>query len=62
MHIQSLTLDWGFNPKARWEALNFYDKADINGTELRVFEGNFLFSTGQMSLQIDLQIVILIFR
>ena len=37
---------WGFNPKARWEALNFYDKSDINGTELRVFEGNFLFSTG----------------
>lgn len=37
---------WGFNRRARWEALNFYDKSDINGTELRVFEGNFLFSTG----------------
>jgi len=37
---------WGLNPRARWEALTMYDKADINGTELRVFEGNFLFSTG----------------
>ena len=24
----------------------FYDKADVNGTELRAFAGNFLYSTG----------------
>jgi 2,5-dihydroxypyridine 5,6-dioxygenase len=34
------------NPAARWEALAFYDKADTNGTELRAFAGNFLYSTG----------------
>jgi len=37
---------WGMNPAARWEALTFYDKADTNGTELRAFAGNFLYSTG----------------
>ncbi len=37
---------WGMNPSARWEALAFYDKADTNGTELRAFAGNFLYSTG----------------
>jgi 2,5-dihydroxypyridine 5,6-dioxygenase len=37
---------WGMNPAARWEALAFYDKADTNGTELRAFAGNFLYSTG----------------
>ena len=37
---------WGMNPRARWEALAFYDKADTNGTELRAFAGNFLYSTG----------------
>jgi 2,5-dihydroxypyridine 5,6-dioxygenase len=37
---------WGMNPMARWEALAFYDKADTNGTELRAFAGNFLYSTG----------------
>jgi 2,5-dihydroxypyridine 5,6-dioxygenase len=37
---------WGMNPTARWEALAFYDKADTNGTELRAFAGNFLYSTG----------------
>ncbi len=37
---------WGMNPKARWEALTFYDRRDTNGTELRAFAGNFLFSTG----------------
>ena len=26
--------------------LNFYDKADFNGTELRAYAGNFLYSTG----------------
>jgi 2,5-dihydroxypyridine 5,6-dioxygenase len=34
------------NPKARWEAMAFYDKRDFNGTELRAFAGNFLYSTG----------------
>jgi 2,5-dihydroxypyridine 5,6-dioxygenase len=34
------------NPKARYEALAFYDRNDFNGTELRAFAGNFLFSTG----------------
>jgi 2,5-dihydroxypyridine 5,6-dioxygenase len=37
---------WGMNPKARWDAMAMYDKRDINGTELRAFAGNFLFSTG----------------
>ena len=37
---------WGMNPKARWDAMMFYDKADFNGTELRAFAGNFLYSTG----------------
>jgi 2,5-dihydroxypyridine 5,6-dioxygenase len=31
---------------ARWDALPFYDKRDFNGTELRAFAGNFLYSTG----------------
>jgi 2,5-dihydroxypyridine 5,6-dioxygenase len=37
---------WGLNPRARWDALALYDKADVNGTELRAFAGNFLYSTG----------------
>ncbi len=37
---------WGMNPRARWEALALYDKRDVNGTELRAFAGNFLYSTG----------------
>ena len=37
---------WGMNPKARWESMALYDKADFNGTELRAFAGNFLYSTG----------------
>lgn len=37
---------WGLNPLARWDALVMYDKAQVNGTELRAFAGNFLFSTG----------------
>ena len=39
-------LGWGLNRRARWDAMAFYDKADFNGTELRAFAGNFLFSTG----------------
>ena len=37
---------WGMNPKARWDAMAFYDKNDFNGTELRAFAGNCLYSTG----------------
>ena len=37
---------WGMNPQARWDAMQFYDKKDFNGTELRAFAGNFLYSTG----------------
>ena len=37
---------WGLNRAARWDAMSFYDKADFNGTELRAFAGNFLYSTG----------------
>ena len=37
---------WGMNPAARWDALAMYDKGEINGTELRAFAGNFLYSTG----------------
>ena len=37
---------WGMDPRARWDALAMYDKGDVNGTELRTFAGNFLYSTG----------------
>ena len=37
---------WGLNRRARWDAMLFHDKADFNGTELRAFAGNFLYSTG----------------
>ncbi len=37
---------WGMNPRARWDAMTMYDKRDFNGTELRAFAGNFLYSTG----------------
>lgn len=37
---------WGLNPGASWDALMMYDKNEINGTELRAVEGNFLISTG----------------
>lgn len=37
---------FGLNRAARWDALTFYDKRDCNGTELRAFAGNFLYSTG----------------
>ena len=37
---------WGMNKQAKWAAMAHYDKSDHNGTEQRVFEGNFLFSTG----------------
>jgi 2,5-dihydroxypyridine 5,6-dioxygenase len=37
---------WGMNPGARYEALAMYDQRETNGTELRAFAGNFLYSTG----------------
>lgn len=37
---------WGLNPNARYESLSMYDKRDFNGTEIRAYAGNFLFSTG----------------
>ncbi len=39
-------LGWGMNPAARWDYLDLYDKSQINGTEARAFEGNFMYSTG----------------
>jgi len=39
-------LGWGMNPAARWDAMAMYDRRDFNGTELRAFAGNFLYSTG----------------
>lgn len=41
---------WGMNPKARWDAMQMFDKNDCNGTELRAFAGNFLYSTGANEL------------
>jgi 2,5-dihydroxypyridine 5,6-dioxygenase len=37
---------WGLNPHARWDSMALYDKNDFNGTELRAYGGNFLYSTG----------------
>lgn len=37
---------WGMNPGARWDSMTMYDRSDLNGTELRAFAGNFLYSTG----------------
>ena len=37
---------WGMNPAARWDSLTAYDRSQVNGTELRAFAGNFLYSTG----------------
>ncbi|MGI9622168.1 MAG: peptidase M29 [Acidimicrobiales bacterium] len=37
---------WGMNESARWDSMALWDKGDINGTELRAFAGNFLYSTG----------------
>jgi len=37
---------YGLNAQARWDAMTFYDKRDCNGTELRAFAGNFLYSSG----------------
>jgi 2,5-dihydroxypyridine 5,6-dioxygenase len=37
---------WGMNTGARWDALPLGDKSETNGTEIRAFAGNFLYSTG----------------
>ena len=37
---------WGMNPAARWDSMALYDKDDFNGTELRAFAGNVVYSTG----------------
>jgi 2,5-dihydroxypyridine 5,6-dioxygenase len=37
---------YGLNRAARWDSMALYDKRDCNGTELRAFAGNFLYSTG----------------
>lgn len=37
---------WGLNEGARYEALTMYDRRDTNGTEIRAYAGNFLYSTG----------------
>jgi 2,5-dihydroxypyridine 5,6-dioxygenase len=37
---------YGMNPAARWDSMALLDKRDFNGTELRAFAGNFLYSTG----------------
>ncbi|MFT7601085.1 MAG: 2,5-dihydroxypyridine 5,6-dioxygenase [Acidimicrobiales bacterium] len=37
---------WGMNTSARWEALAMWDKSALNGTELRAFAGNVVYSTG----------------
>jgi 2,5-dihydroxypyridine 5,6-dioxygenase len=37
---------WGMNPGARWDAMTMYDKNDFNGTELRAFAGNVVYSVG----------------
>ena len=37
---------YGLCAAARWDSMALYDKRDFNGTELRAFAGNFLYSTG----------------
>ena len=37
---------YGLNDAARWDSMALLDKRDFNGTELRAFAGNFLYSTG----------------
>ena len=39
-------IGYGLNRNARWDSMALYDKRDFNGTELRAFAGNFLYSTG----------------
>ena len=37
---------FGMNERARYEALTMYDQRETNGTEVRAYAGNFLYSTG----------------
>ena len=37
---------WGMNQGARWDSMTMYDRKDFNGTELRAFAGNVVYSTG----------------
>ncbi len=39
-------IGWGMNQGARWDAMTMYDRRDFNGTELRAFAGNVVYSTG----------------
>ncbi len=39
-------IGWGMNQGARWDAMAMYDRKDFNGTELRAFAGNVVYSTG----------------
>ena len=39
-------LGWGLQPRARWTALELYDKSQSIGMDARAFSGNFMFSTG----------------
>lgn len=39
-------LGWGLSRNAQWNALEMYDRADIEGQDGRAFYANFLFSTG----------------
>ncbi|CAN7773597.1 2,5-dihydroxypyridine 5,6-dioxygenase [Variovorax sp. LjRoot175] len=39
-------LGWGLSRNSRWDALKYFDKAEIEGQDGRGHLGNFLFSTG----------------
>jgi 2,5-dihydroxypyridine 5,6-dioxygenase len=39
-------IGWGLQPKARWSALEMYDREQTIGMDARAFAGNFLFSLG----------------
>jgi 2,5-dihydroxypyridine 5,6-dioxygenase len=40
---------WGLQPRAKWTALQLYDKGQTIGMDGRAFSGNFMFSTGPNS-------------
>ena len=46
IHTDTSHVGYGLNEAARWDSMAGYDKRDFNGTELRAFAGNFLYSTG----------------
>jgi len=39
-------LGWGLNDRAKWHAIQFYDKDSTNMQDGRAFAGNFMWSTG----------------